>query len=113
MILRRSYIDHMTQASNQHTAPAAQSVQDSPSSLPRPEYPRPQFVRREWMNLNGVWEFMSDSYDQGLRRGWNDGRKLKRRIRVPFAYQTKLSGINEQDIYQVAWYARDFEVPAH
>jgi beta-galactosidase/beta-glucuronidase len=81
-------------------------------SIPRPEYPRPQFVRREWLNLNGEWEFSTDTYDQGLRRGWDDGRKFSRRIQVPFAYQTKLSGIDNQDIHQVAWYARSFEVPA-
>ena len=80
-------------------------------SIPRPEYPRPQFVRREWLNLNGEWEFSTDTYDQGLRRGWDDGRRLGRRIQVPFAYQTRLSGINNQDIHQVAWYARSFEVP--
>jgi beta-galactosidase/beta-glucuronidase len=80
--------------------------------VPRPEYPRPQFVRREWLNLNGEWEFSTDTFDQGLRRGWADGRRFGRRIRVPFAYQTKLSGINNQDIHQVAWYARHFEVPS-
>ena len=28
-----------------------------PSKLARPEYPRPQWVRAEWLNLNGEWEF--------------------------------------------------------
>lgn len=23
--------------------------------IPRPEYPRPQFERVDWMNLNGTW----------------------------------------------------------
>jgi beta-galactosidase/beta-glucuronidase len=81
------------------------------TQIPRPEYPRPQFVRREWLNLNGEWEFATDTYDQGMRRGLHDGRQLKRRITVPFAYQTPLSGINDQQIHQVAWYARNFEVP--
>jgi beta-galactosidase/beta-glucuronidase len=82
------------------------------ASIPRPEYPRPQFVRREWLNLNGEWEFSTDTYDQGLRRGWADGRSFSRKIQVPFAYQTKLSGIDNQDIHQVSWYARGFEVPS-
>jgi len=55
-------------------------------SIPRPEYPRPQFVRREWLNLNGEWEFSTDTYDQGLRRGWEDGRRLGRRMLVPYSY---------------------------
>ena len=37
---------------------------------PRPEYPRPQFVRSDWLNLNGVWEFAFDDADVGLEQGW-------------------------------------------
>lgn len=29
------------------------------TAIPRPEYPRPQFVRDRWLNLNGEWEFAS------------------------------------------------------
>lgn len=94
-------------------APPSASAEAAPSSLPRPEYPRPQFVRREWRNLNGEWEFMTDTYDQGLRRGWHlNQNAFTRKITVPFAYQTPLSGINDQDIAQVAWYARDIAIPA-
>src|SRR2546423_8767562 len=82
------------------------------SDIPRPEYPRPQFVRRDWMNLNGEWEFITDAYDQGQRRGWvHKARVFKHKIIVPFSYQTKLSGIDDQDIYQVAWYARNVAIP--
>ena len=28
--------------------------------MKRTEYPRPQFVRREWQCLNGSWEFAFD-----------------------------------------------------
>jgi beta-galactosidase/beta-glucuronidase len=82
------------------------------NTLPRPEYPRPQFVRREWLNLNGDWEFAFDDADEGLSAGWCEGRTLPQRIVVPFAYQTELSGINDQSIHEIVWYARDFEVPA-
>ena len=30
------------------------------TSLPRPEYPRPQFVRTDWLNLNGPWKLRID-----------------------------------------------------
>ena len=36
--------------------------------LPRPEYPRPQFVRADWLCLNGEWEFESDPGDSGKER---------------------------------------------
>jgi hypothetical protein len=38
-------------------------------SVPRPEYPRPQFVRQDWLSLNGTWEFEIDGGDSGLERG--------------------------------------------
>ena len=79
--------------------------------VPRLEYPRPQFVRSIWFNLNGEWEFAFDDADEGLSLGWYDGRTLPLRITVPFAYQTKLSGIHDTSIHEVVWYARSFELP--
>jgi len=83
----------------------------SDTPLPRPEYPRPQFVRRQWVNLNGIWEFAFDDAEDGLRQGWQDGRRLDLLITVPFPYQSELSGINDKSIHEVIWYARSFEVP--
>ena len=84
---------------------------DKGSALPRPEYPRPQFVRDTWLSLNGEWEFEFDDGDVGVKEGWSDGRTLARRITVPFAYQTKLSGIDDTTIHECVWYARTFSVP--
>ncbi len=83
------------------------------SSPPRPEYPRPQFVRKEWLNLNGEWEFAIEEEDEigGIQAGWQDGRRLSGRITVPFPYQCALSGVNDKTIYEVVWYARSFETP--
>ena len=81
------------------------------TAIPRPEYPRPQFVRNQWLNLNGEWEFAFDDENKGLQLGWSDGRKLPGRITVPFAYQTPLSGINDKSIHEYMWYARSFEIP--
>jgi beta-galactosidase/beta-glucuronidase len=80
-------------------------------ATPRPEYPRPQFVRREWSNLNGAWEFAFDDADEGLRQDWHDGRRLAGRITVPFPYQSQLSGINDKGIHEIVWYARSFTMP--
>jgi beta-galactosidase/beta-glucuronidase len=82
------------------------------TSIPRPEYPRPQFVRDEWINLNGAWEFAFDDAREGNAEQWYDGRTLPLRIIVPFAFQTILSGINDKSIHECVWYARSFEIPA-
>ena len=34
------------------------------------DYPRPQFVRQNWLSLNGTWEFDFDDTRQGLLSGW-------------------------------------------
>ncbi len=83
------------------------------ADLPRAEYPRPQFERADWLNLNGEWEFQWDDADAGLREGWYRGeRRLAKRIVVPFAFQSKLSGIGETDFHDVMWYRRGFRVPS-
>jgi beta-galactosidase/beta-glucuronidase len=89
------------------------------SNVPRPEYPRPQFRREEWTNLNGEWCFAFDDGDLGLRKGWPyltaeelaAGAPFDRRITVPYAYQAPLSGIGESDFHDVVWYARTFDSP--
>lgn len=79
------------------------------ASIPRPEYPRPQFVREDWVNLNGEWEFSYDDSDRGILEGWYDGRPLHTKIIVPFPYQCEASGINDKGIHEVVWYARSFQ----
>ena len=83
------------------------------TNLPRPEYPRPQFVRRDWLNLNGVWDFEFDDENRGLKEGWfASNRPLGREIVVPFPFQSKLSGIGDTRFHDVVWYRRAFELPA-
>ena len=81
---------------------------------PRPEYPRPQLVRPDWLNLNGAWEFCFDDADAGRGDGWGDGRPLNGapgRITVPFPYQSALSGVGDTAVHEVVWYARTFTLP--
>ena len=82
-------------------------------TIPRPEHPRPDFVRETFYNLNGTWQFAYDDRDEGLTAGWmKPGFRLPLEIVVPFAYQTKLSGLGPTDeIHPVIWYRRSFTVP--
>src|SRR5918912_632459 len=86
-------------------------MKPSPLNIPRPEYPRPQFVRADWLNLNGEWEFAFDDANQGKQLGWHYGLPLEKRIVVPFPYQSELSGINDKSVHEIVWYARDLKVP--
>ena len=80
-------------------------------AVPRAEYPRPQFVRDEWLCLNGAWEFETDPGDSGLERGLV-GRPLAGRITVPFCPESELSGVGNTDFLNAVWYRRDVEIPA-
>lgn len=82
-------------------------------SIPRPEHPRPDFMRKTFCNLNGQWSFDYDDTNEGLLKGWEKpGTALGMKITVPFCYQSKLSGIGPTDeIHPVMWYRRSFMVP--
>ena len=75
-------------------------------SIPRPEYPRPQFVRKDWLCLNGSWQFEIDQGDSGLERGLLD-RPLTGQITVPFCPESKLSGVENHDFLEAVWYRRE------
>ncbi len=82
-------------------------------TLPRPDYPRPQFVRDGWESLNGEWEFAFDDANVGLSAKWQKGETaLDRRIQVPFAFESKLSGIGETGFHDVVWYRKRWKTPA-
>ena len=82
------------------------------STLPRWEHPRPDFVRPEWLNLNGQWKFDFDPKDIGEQEVWfTEGRhKYRQQITVPFPWEAPLSGIENHEYKGVAWYEREFEV---
>ena len=79
--------------------------------IPRPEYPRPQFVRDSWINLNGVWEFEIDHGASGKERELFKAENLSQRIVVPFCPESKLSGIEYKDFMAAVWYKREFTLP--
>jgi beta-galactosidase/beta-glucuronidase len=82
------------------------------SVIPRPEHPRPDFQRELWLNLNGEWEFEVDEHGIGEQEGWTTGKSFSKRILVPFAPESKLSGIGNTDFMTHVWYRRHFRVPA-
>ena len=77
----------------------------------RQEYPRPQLVRKQWLNLNGQWDFEFDDENVGLKEKWYTGQAFSQKIEVPFAYQAKLSGIGDPTSHDQVWYKREFSIP--
>ena len=78
--------------------------------VPRGEYPRPQFVRTDWLCLNGRWQFEIDRDDDGLERGLLD-RELQGEITVPFCPESPLSGVGVTDFMPSVWYRRSLTIP--
>jgi len=70
-----------------------------------PEYPRPQMVRDDWLNLNGLWQIETVETDGSPPLG----KDLPEQILVPFPIESALSGVMKRT--QRAWYRRTFEVP--
>ena len=80
--------------------------------IPRPEYPRPQFERTDWVNLNGQWTFEMDFGSSGEQRGWTNSKGLSKKITVPFCPESELSGIGYTDFIPCVWYQRNINIPA-
>ncbi len=74
------------------------------------DYPRPQFVRKEWQNLNGEWNFVFDDNDEGEAKEYFNGFPINKKINVPFTYETKLSGIEDESIHYIIWYNRKINI---
>ena len=77
---------------------------------PRSEYPRPQFVRENWLNLNGEWEFFNDLSASGTDREIWKNEKFDGKIIVPFCPESDLSGVGYKDFMTSVWYAKNIEV---
>ncbi len=70
-------------------------------------HPRPMLRRAGWSSLDGTWEFAIDrdgAWSEPEHVGWNA------RIRVPFAPETRASGIGDTSFFQACWYRRTFAI---
>lgn len=76
------------------------------------DYPRPQFVRKNWENLNGTWDFGFDDKNVGESEKWYEFFGGKLQIQVPFTYETKLSGIQDETAHNNIWYHRTIQADA-
>ena len=79
---------------------------------PRAEYPRPQFERADWVNLNGEWSFTLDLANTGHERDYYNSKGFAQRILVPFAPESDLSGIGHKEFINAVWYQRTIQMPA-
>ncbi|MEM1134311.1 MAG: sugar-binding domain-containing protein [Bacteroidota bacterium] len=73
-----------------------------------PEYPRPQMVRTDWQNLNGLWDYAIKE------AGSKQPNTFDGKILVPFAVESSLSGVQKEvGKENELWYHREFEVPSN
>lgn len=82
------------------------------NDIPRPEYPRPQFERSEWINLNGQWTYEFDFSNSGKSRRLTRAKQFSNTITVPFCPESKLSGVNYTDFINQMWYQRSISIPS-
>lgn len=81
--------------------------QIAPDKTPWSEYPRPQLVRKDWKNLNGLWDYAITNKGAKKPEKW-DGKIL-----VPFSIESALSGVGKHPTEtQELWYRRDIDASA-
>ena len=76
--------------------------------IDRREHPKPQFIRENWLLLDGEWQFNFDSKNIGIKERWFNEIVNPMTIQVPFTYETELSGVNDQSHHSVVWYQKEF-----
>jgi len=76
------------------------------ATIPLPEYPRPQLVRENWVNLNGLWQYGIKPRTESTPAAF-DGNIL-----VPFPIESALSGVGK-DVGKDnrLWYRRTVSIP--
>jgi hypothetical protein len=114
LVLAISFLSGLTATAR--AAPARPSPLTTPWTnqalvgVPLPEYPRPQMIRPDWLNLNGEWQLRQSATNDNPVFG----QTLPERINVPFPVESALSGIMRApaDNRHYLFYRRTFTVPA-
>lgn len=76
------------------------------------KYPRPLFRRESFISLDGEWDFLLERSGAGEREPrYKEFPKDHLKIKVPFAYQSPASGINDKSRCDEVWYQKDFVSP--
>lgn len=81
-------------------------------NIPRPEHPNPQSERKNWLNLNGEWDFEFDFGNSKYDAGIIDKKEWDKKIIVPFCPESKLSGIEHTDFIPAVWYRKTVDISA-
>src|SRR6202007_2144549 len=82
------------------------AAQVSPTNA-LPEYPRPQLVRPDWLNLNGLWDYAIRPMSSA------QPAKFDGQILVPYPVESALSGVMKTlDADSALWYRRMIKIPA-
>jgi len=87
------------------------AINQEGTSLPRPEHPRPQFFRSNWINLNGEWNYRFDFGVSGKQQGFQNCSQFEETITIPFCPESKLSGVEYKDFINALWYQRNITIP--
>lgn len=112
LFLLAAAIQTQAQSLESFTLPTPWTEEALKAEVPLPDYPRPQMVRSQWMNLNGMWDYMGGKTQADPVTATTPPAfpSKTEKIRVPFAPESELSGI-KRDAETYLWYKRTFTIP--
>lgn len=104
IIVSQAFAQNWKPVGNKISSPWADKI--NPAAV-LPEYPRPQMVRPNWKNLNGLWDYAIVTKESDKPSSYQG------KILVPFAVESSLSGVGKtvgKD--STLWYRNSFSIPA-